>query len=102
MDEVEHDEPGADEEHAAPACWRCSLDLDRDSVDFLRGFELGAIWTAIDDPSFSEVSSTVHVDNLLMLARMAEATRRSLRALPVGEDPDSEWVEAEFGPVGSA
>jgi hypothetical protein len=98
----EHRETG---EHAAEACWRCVLPFDTDAPAFARGFELGAIWSLIDDPAYDEVVSTIHAENAEMILRMAEATRRPVRAVPVvdesgREDPD--WLIATFGPVATA
>jgi hypothetical protein len=71
------------------------LEFDNPDPQFALGFECGRIWALLRGDPGAELSEYVHVTNLEMLLRLAEATGRTVRT----EDVDETWVLATFAPA---
>lgn len=75
------------------AGYTLALPFDTDDPEFVRGFECGTIWRAMQQVNgFPEcvyrhgVDATVHASNAEMIMRMCEALKFRFTAEPAGED----------------
>lgn len=73
------------------------LAFDRDTIDFVCGFEAGRVWTQLQADALPQ-DFMLHTLNAEMMVRIAEATERAFRA----ELVDDEWVRVHFDYAGSA
>jgi hypothetical protein len=64
--------------------------FDSDHPEFVRGFEIGALWERLKAGGPCE--ATLHATNAEMAIRLAEATGRSF----TGEDLGDDWVAIRF------
>jgi hypothetical protein len=71
------------------------LPFDTDSEDFVRGFELGRIWSLLRSAPEESVEEYAHVTSAEMLLRMAEATDREVKSEELGDG----WLRASFAPA---
>lgn len=71
------------------------LAFDSDSPEFVRGFEMGRIWSLCQSDA-DEINETVHASNAEMLMRIGEATGRDYSA----ESLDDLFLDVTFGPRG--
>ncbi|MFL5962924.1 MAG: hypothetical protein ACJ757_08555 [Gaiellaceae bacterium] len=68
------------------------LPFDTDSADFVRGFEIGALWTLLAERPEKEVEEYVHTENTEMVMRLGEATGRQTS----GEELGNGWLLVRF------
>jgi hypothetical protein len=73
------------------------LPFDTDDAEFVRGFEAGRIWSAVQtlDEDFEPESFTMHASNAEMAIRIAEATEGVAASCVVLDD---HWIEVTFAP----
>jgi hypothetical protein len=71
------------------------LPFDTDSVEFVRGFELGRIWALLRVAPEEPVEELAHVVNAEMLMRLGEATGREVTSEEIGDG----WLLASFAPA---
>jgi hypothetical protein len=63
------------------------VEFDRDEVTFARGVEVGMLWQRLHAETMP-VDAMVHVDNMEMVIRLADARGVSVRA----DDSDGDWL----------
>lgn len=66
------------------------LPFDVDDPEFVRGFEVGRVWSLLNQTHEREF--TVHASNAEMMLRIAEAMEGSVQSV----DLDDTWIEVEF------
>jgi hypothetical protein len=71
------------------------LAFDTDSADFIRGFEIGALWVLLAERGDAEVEEYVHASNAEMIMRLAEASYRHVSSEELGND----WLLVRFSGV---
>lgn len=71
--------------------WGLILPFDRQSEDFVFGFECGRLYTALEN-SDMPLEATVHVENSEMMMRLAEATSRTVQSRELGDG----WMTVSF------
>jgi hypothetical protein len=64
--------------------------FDSDDPEFIRGFEVGALWERLKTDGPCE--ATLHAANAEMAMRLAEAAHRDFS----GEDLGDDWVHVRF------
>lgn len=70
------------------------LAFDVDDPEFVRGFEVGRLWTLLREHPDEEVSEYARAANAEMLLRLAEVTGRRVTTV----DVDDVWLTATFEP----
>ena len=63
------------------------VEFDRDEAAFARGVEVGMLWQKLQTEPLP-VEAMIHVDNMEMSIRLAEAKAVSVRA----DDSDGDWL----------
>ena len=67
------------------------VEFDRDEATFTRGVEIGMLWQRLQSESLP-VEGILHVDNMEMAVRFAEAKAISVRA----DDSDGDWLYVTY------
>ena len=78
----------SDEAHFKPL-----VKFDRDTLDFVLGYEAGMLFARLDGRKPKKWSGTYHVENRTMLQKTADACGYSVK---VEESPDPSWIFATF------
>ena len=67
------------------------VEFDRDEATFARGVEIGMLWQKLQTEPLP-VEAMVHVENMEMVIRLAEAKAVSVRA----DDSDGDWLYVTY------
>jgi hypothetical protein len=67
------------------------VEFDRDEATFARGVEVGMLWQRLQSESLP-VEAMLHVDNMEMAFRVAEAEAISVQA----DDSDGDWLYVTY------
>ena len=77
--------------------WSPVLLFDSDDQEFARGVEVGKLYEAVRTwPRTEPYEATVHGSNAEMVLRIAEATRRPVKA----DHIDETWMSVTYGEGG--